>query len=209
MHERDRYKRLEEEANRAIKAAANRAVVEFSNRLTPFGPDKERRTVLDISPGDCHNARYCLLLGYYVVALKDKKADAEMLQSLPRLCEAYNEYEKIRATQEKRPINPKWTRECEIVDRLPNRQFDGILAIHALVDLSPTQLRYLSDYISEHTRPKGYLALTTRTTQQNPFPKWHNIPDWKTQYTGRDEKRKTETLNLAMVIERLLRRPRK
>ncbi len=195
------YKELEQEANRAV--------VEFVNRLAPFSPEMERRTVLDISPGDGHNIRYLLLVGYHVVALKDEKADVGALYALNDVRDAYNEYEKLMAQQQKRPIDPKFTREYEIVHELPETRFDGIIAIHTFIDISPIKLKYLADYITDFTKPKGYLALTTRTTQPNPFPKWRDIPDWKTQYTGKEEKRRTESYDLARVIERLLRKPRK
>jgi len=195
------YKKLEQEANRAV--------VEFANRLTPLSPEQERRIVLDISPGDGHNIRYLLLVGYHVVALKDEKADVGALYALNDVRDAYNEYEKLMAQQQKRPIDPKFTREYEIVHELPERQFDGIIAIHTFIDLPPIKLKYLADYINDFTKPKGYLALTTRTTQPNPFPKWTSMPDRRTNYTGKEEKRKTESYDLARVIERLLRKPRK
>ncbi|VVB80874.1 Uncharacterised protein [uncultured archaeon] len=188
---------------------ANRAVTELVNRLAPFSEEGIRRKVLDLAPGNTRNTRFLFSLGYHIVALQDEKADAEILKNLtemPQLCKDCEEY---NAQQQKRPVNPKNLLEYELVDRLPEGQFDGIIAIHAFIDLSPAQLRYFVDYINDHTKPKGYLAFTTRTTQPNPFPKWMNVPDWKTKYTGRDEKRKTETLNLAMVIERLMRKPRK
>jgi|GEM_PF-4662907 len=195
-------------ASAAKKYGANRAAVEFVNRLPPFSP--ERRTVLDISPGDTHNTRFLFSLGYHVVALQDEKADAEILQHLTESVQIVREYEEDLARQQKRPVNPKNLLEYELVDRLPETQFDGIIAIHALIDLSPIKLRYLVDYINDHTKSRGYLALTTRTTQQNPFPKWITIPDSKTKYTGKEDKRKTEHLDLTMmVIEHLLRKPRK
>lgn len=188
---------------------ANRAVVEFVNRLPPFGPAEERRTVLDISPGDTRNTRFLFSLGYHVVAVQDEKADAKILQHLPESVQIFREYEEDLAQEQKRPINPRNLLEYELVDKLPEREFDGIVAIHALIDLSPINLRYLRDYINDHTKPKGLLALTRRTTQENPFPKWITLPDGVENYTGKEEKRKTETLNLAMVLEYLLRKPRK
>ncbi len=193
----------------ARKYKANRAVVEFVNRLPPFGPAEERRTVLDIAPGDTHNTRFLFSLGYHVIALLNEKADAKILRHLPESVQIWREYEEDLAQQQKRPINPRNLLEFELVDKLPEREFDGVIAIHALIDLSPIQLRYLRDYINDHTKPRGYLALTTRTTQPHPFPRWTNLPDWRTKYTGKEEKRKTESLNQAMVLEYLLRKPRR
>ena len=193
----------------ARKYGANRAVVELANRLPPFSQTEERRTVLDIAPGDTHNTRFLFSLGYHVIALLNEKADAETLRHLYESVQIVKEYEEILAQQQKRPVNPRNLLEFELVDKLPEREFDGIVAIHALIDLSPIQLRYLRDYINDNTKPRGYLALTTRTTQPHPFPKWTSVPDWETQYTGKEEKRKTESLNLAMVLEYLLRKPRK
>lgn len=192
-----------------LKPEANRAVRELVNRLAPFGPENERRIVLDIAPGDTCNTRWLFALGYHVIALQHEKADVQILKNLMEVPQIFKEYEEDLAKQQERPVNPRNLREFELVDKLPEREFDGIIAIHALIDISPIQLRYLADYINDHTKPRGYLALTTRTTQPHPFPKWTNMPDRETQYTGKEEKRKTESLNQAMVLEYLLRKPRR
>ncbi|MBW2969628.1 class I SAM-dependent methyltransferase [Candidatus Woesearchaeota archaeon] len=167
-----------------------------------------QRLILDIEPGNCENLGELLSKRYDVYALINKNTDMEKLRENEEWTKAAERYKAEFEQKRKRRCNslPGTLTIIEGIESLPEIQFDGVVAIHALIDLPPDEKQKLVEYIIQHTKPGGYVAITTRPNS-NLFSGWEYVRDSYKKQPIKSRKR-TKSLDLALVIEQLLRKPR-
>lgn len=168
-----------------------------------------QRQILDIEPGNCANLGELLANKYNVFALINRNTDVEKLRQYEEWTKAAEKYRTKFEQEHKRACNslPGILTTIEDIQSLPEIQFDGVVAIHALIDLSPIETQRLVEYILEHTKPGGYAAITTRPNS-GLFSGWEYVRDNYKKQPIKSRKR-TKSLDLALVIEQLLRKPRR